>query len=58
MTAKTRTITSGGPVVAVEAACLLLKTLVHADEYRAFRRHNPWLFGINDEFPPRLEIVK
>ena len=55
---QTRTITSGGPLVAVEAACLLLKTLVHDTEYRAFRRHNPWLFGIKDEFAPRIQSVK
>jgi len=55
---KQRSITTGGPLVATEAACLLLKQLVGGREYRIFRRHNPWLFGIKDEFPPRLDAVK
>ena len=55
---KTRTITSGGPCVAVETACLLLKQLVGQGEFRAFRQNNPWLFGINDEFAPRLDRVR
>jgi len=55
---ETRTITSGGPCVAIETACLLLRRLVSEAEYRSFRQHNPWLFGIRDEFPPRLPEVK
>ena len=55
---KMRTITCGGPLVAMEAACLLLKELVGESEYRIFRQNNPWLFGISDEFAPRVEIVK
>ena len=55
---KMRTITSGGPLVAPETACLLLKQLVSDAEYRAFRKHNPWLFGIKDEFAPRVDLVK
>ena len=55
---KMRTITCGGPFVATEAACLFLKQLIDERRYRAFRKHNPWLFGINDEFAPRLDIVK
>jgi putative intracellular protease/amidase len=54
----TRTITSGGPLVATEAACLLLRTLLHETEYRTFRRANPWLFGIQDEFAPRLDAAR
>ncbi|MGB2819963.1 MAG: hypothetical protein WBF17_03205 [Phycisphaerae bacterium] len=56
--AQTRTITSGGPMAATEAACLLLKALVRKKEYRTFRRSNPWLFGIRDEFAPRLQCVR
>jgi len=55
---KLRTITSGSPAVATEAACLLLKKLVVEAEYKAFRRSNPWLFGIRDEFAPRLDVAK
>jgi len=53
-----RTATSVGPAVAVEAACLLLKQLVRDDEYRSFRRYNPWLFGGQDQFPPRMESLR
>jgi putative intracellular protease/amidase len=53
-----RTATSVGPAVAVEAACLLLKELVRDDEYRSFRRYNPWLFGGRDQFPPRMESLR
>ena len=53
-----RTATSVGPAVAVEAACLLLKQLVRDDEYRSFRRYNPWLFGGEDQFPPRVESLR
>jgi len=41
---QTRTATSVGPSVAVEAACLLLKQLVRREEYDSFLRYNPWLF--------------
>ena len=54
----TRTATSVGPAVAVEAACLLLKQLIRDDEYRSFRRYNPWLFGGKDQFPPRVESLR
>ncbi len=53
-----RTATSIGPAVAVEAACMLLEHLVSNDEYRSFRRYNPWLFGSRDQFPPRLEDLR
>jgi putative intracellular protease/amidase len=53
-----RTATSLGPGVAMEAACLLVRELVSADEYRSFRRYNPWLFGGEDQFPPRMESLK
>jgi len=53
-----RTATSIGPVVAVEAACLLVKQLVSEDQYRSFRKYNPWLFGGQDQFPPRVEALK
>lgn len=53
-----RTATSVGPAVAVEAACLLLKQLVTDGEYRSFRRYNPWLFGGKDQFPPRVDGLK
>jgi formylglycine-generating enzyme required for sulfatase activity len=55
---KLRTATSAGPGVALEAACLLLKELVSAEEYRSFRQYNPWLFGGKDQFPPRVESLK
>ena len=41
---QTRTATSVGPSVAVEAACLLLKQLVRREEYDSLLRFNPWLF--------------
>lgn len=53
-----RVATSAGPGVALEAACLLLRELVTAEEYRSFRRYNPWLFGGKDEFPPRLDSLR
>jgi formylglycine-generating enzyme required for sulfatase activity/putative intracellular protease/amidase len=53
-----RTATSLGPGVALEAACLLVRELVSEAEYRSFRRYNPWLFGGEDEFPPRMESLK
>ena len=53
-----RTATSVGPAVAVEAACVLLKQLVRDDQYRSFRRYNPWLFGGQDQFPPRVESLR
>jgi len=53
-----RTATSLGPGVAMEAACLLVRELVSADEYRSFRQYNPWLFGGEDQFPPRMESLK
>ena len=55
---KLRTATSVGPAVAVEAACMLLKQLVRDDQYRSFRRYNPWLFGGQDQFPPRMESLR
>lgn len=53
-----RTATSVGPAVAIEAACLLVKALVSAEEYRSFRLYNPWLFGGKDQFPPRVESLR
>lgn len=53
-----RTTTSSGPSVAVETACMLLKHLVSAEEYRTFRENNPWLFGGKDQFAPRVDAVK
>jgi len=53
-----RTATSVGPAVAVEAACMLLKQMVRDDQYRSFRRYNPWLFGGQDQFPPRIECLR
>lgn len=53
-----RTATSVGPAVALEAACLLVKALVTEEEYRSFRRFNPWLFGGKDQFAPRVENLK
>lgn len=53
-----RTATSVGPAVAVEAACLLVQQLVRDDEYRSFRKYNPWLFGGQDQFPPRVEGLR
>ena len=44
--------------MATETACLLLKKLVVESQYKTFRRSNPWLFGIRDEFAPRLDIAK
>jgi putative intracellular protease/amidase len=55
---RARTITCGGPRVATETACMLLKALVDDREYRSFRQYNPWLFGGKDEFAPRLDVVK
>jgi len=55
---KGRTTTSVGSAVAAETACMLLKHLVSADEYRTFRQNNPWLFGDKDQFPPRVDAVK
>lgn len=54
----TRTATSAGPGVAVEAACLLVQVLISPEEYRSFRLYNPWLFGGKDQFPPRADILK
>ena len=53
-----RTATSVGPAVAVEAASMLLKQLVRDDQYRSFRKFNPWLFGGEDQFPPRMESLR
>lgn len=53
-----RTATSVGPAVAVDAACMLLKQLVRDDQYRSFRRYNPWLFGGQDQFPPRMKSLR
>ncbi|OQB85412.1 MAG: Serine/threonine-protein kinase pkn1 [Planctomycetes bacterium ADurb.Bin126] len=56
--AKSRTASSLGPGVALEAACLLLREMISEAEYRSFRRHNPWLFGKEDQFAPRMENLK
>jgi hypothetical protein len=53
-----RTATSLGPGVALEAACLLVRELVREAEYRSFRRYNPWLFGGEDQFPPRVKSLQ
>ena len=53
-----RTATSVGPAVAVEAASMLVKQLVRDEEYRSFRKYNPWLFGGKDQFPPRMESLR
>lgn len=53
-----RTATSLGPGVALEAACLLVHELVSEAEYRSFRRYNPWLFGGEDQFPPRVKRLR
>ncbi|MFH1264450.1 MAG: SUMF1/EgtB/PvdO family nonheme iron enzyme [Planctomycetota bacterium] len=53
-----RTATSAGPGVALEAACLLVRELVSEAEYRSFRQYNPWLFGGQDQFPPRMESLR
>ncbi|MBI5393922.1 MAG: SUMF1/EgtB/PvdO family nonheme iron enzyme [Verrucomicrobia bacterium] len=55
---KSRTTTCGGPGIALETACLLLKQLISDAEYRSFRRFNPWLFGAKDEFAPRFDCVR
>jgi len=55
---QTRTATSVGPSVAVEAACMLVKQLVLPAEYRSFRKYNPWLFGGQDQFAPRIESLR
>jgi len=53
-----RTATSVGPGVTLEAACLLVRELVSQAEYRTFRRYNPWLFGGEDQFSPRIDSLK
>ena len=53
-----RTATSIGPGVAMEAACLLVRELVSEEEYRSFRKYNPWLFGGEGQYPPRMESLK
>jgi putative intracellular protease/amidase len=53
-----RTATSIGPGVAMEAACLLVRELVSEQEYRSFRNYNPWLFGSEGQYPPRMENLK
>ena len=53
-----RTATSIGPGVAMEAACLLVRELVSEAEYRSFRDYNPWLFGSEGQYPPRMESLK
>jgi len=53
-----RTATSAGPAVAIEAACLLVRELIRPEEYRTFRKYNPWLFGGKDQFPPRMESLR
>jgi iron(II)-dependent oxidoreductase len=56
--ANLRTATSAGPGVAMEAGCLLVRELVTAEEYRSFRKYNPWLFGGEGQYPPRMESLK
>ncbi len=53
-----RTATSIGPGVAMESACLLVRELVSEEEYRSFRNYNPWLFGSDGQYPPRMESLK
>jgi len=53
-----RTATSIGPGVAIEAACLLVRELVSVAEYRSFRDYNPWLFGGEGQYPPRMDSLK
>jgi len=53
-----RIATSVGPAVVVEAACLVVQQLVRPEQYRSFRKYNPWLFGGQDQFPPRIESLR
>lgn len=42
----------------MEAVCLLARELISKEEYRSFRNYNPWLFGGEGQYPPRMESLK